>query len=147
MTHLVDTSVWHKAGRFPDIASALRELDQSGAIFSTCPVVIAEYCFSARTDRELEAMRNDLAQLYQLDRSQLEPRVQIIQRSLWRHGLARAAGAADTLIAAYALAHEQTLVTCDSGFLHISAALKRSRGASRLHVIHLAETGTVSRRY
>lgn len=110
-------------------------------------MVIAEYCFSARTGRELEAMRNDLAQLYQLDGTKLADRVQIIQRSLSRQSLARAAGAADTLIAAHALAHEQTLVTCDSGFLHISAALKRSRGSSRLHVIHLAESGAVTERY
>lgn len=147
MTHLVDTSVWHKAGRFPEIASALRELDQSGAIFSTCPLVIAEYCFSARTGSELEAMRNDLAQLYQLDGTKLADRVHIIQRSLWRHGLARAAGAADTLIAAYALAHEQTLVTCDDGFLHISAALNRSRSSERLHVLHCAESGVVTEHY
>jgi predicted nucleic acid-binding protein len=59
----------------------------------------------------------------------------------------RAAGAADTLIAAYAVAHKQTIVTCDKGFLHISTALKRGRKADRLHVLHLAETGTITEIY
>ena len=147
MTHLIDTSVWHKASRFSGIADALRSLDDDGAVFSTCPAIIAEYCFSARSARELEMMQADLSQFYLLDKSEMGDRVRTIQRSLWRHGRARAAGAVDTLIAAYALAHKQTIVTCDKGFLHISTALKRGRKTDRLHVLLLAETGTITEIY
>jgi hypothetical protein len=31
------------------------------------------------------------------------------------------------IIAAYAVAHKQAIVTCDKGFLHISTALKSGR--------------------
>lgn len=144
MTHLVDTSVWHKYGRFQAVARVVDELDSNGAIFSTCPPVIAEYCFSAKNVFDLRAMSEEMAHFYQLDSLLLTEPVHRIQQALTKRGLHRAVGAADTVIAAYAIAAEQVLVTCDSDFLHIAHALKKSRSLGRLHVVHIAETGLVT---
>ena len=144
MTHLVDTSVWHKYGRYAAVAEAVNELDVAGAIFSTCPPVIAEYCFSAKNIFELKSMADEMAQFYRLDSIALTEPVHHIQQALTKQGLHRAVGASDTVIAAYAIAAEQVLVTCDSDFLHIAHALKKSRSLGRLHVVHIAETGLVT---
>ena len=141
MTHLVDTSVWHKYGRFSGVASAVDALDQAGAIFSTCPLVVAEYCFSARNVSELAAMQNEMAQFYQLDERALTQTVQRIQMALVRRNLYRAVGASDVVIAAYAMSAEQVLVTCDRDFLHIAWAMQHTRRLGRLHVTHIDEAG------
>lgn len=144
MTHLVDASVWHKYGRYVGVARAVNELDAAGAIFSTCPPVIAEYCFSAKNVFELKAMADELAQFYQLDGMSLTGPVHHIQQALTKQGLHRAVGATDTVIAAYAIAAEQVLVTSDSDFLHIAQALRKSRALGQLHVVHIAESGELT---
>lgn len=141
MTHLVDTSVWHKYGSFEGVRTTIDAMFEAGAIFSTCPPIIAEYCFSARDSKELKAMQEDLRQFYQVDSIALTDAVERIQRSLWGQGLKRAAGANDTLIAAYAVAADQVLVTCDTDFVHISRALQHSRSPMRLHVVCIDEAG------
>lgn len=144
MTHLVDTSVWHKYGRYAGVAQAVNELDAAGAIFSTCPPVIAEYCFSAKNVLDLKAMADEMAQFYQLDGISLTEPVHRIQQALTKQGLHRAVGASDTVIAAYAIAAEQVLVTSDSDFLHIAQALRKSRSLGQLHVVHIAESGELT---
>jgi predicted nucleic acid-binding protein len=141
VTHLVDTSVWHKYGRFSEVAAAVDELDKAGAIFSTCPPVVAEYCFSARNVSELASMQNEMAQFYQLDVRALTQTVHHIQMALVRRNLHRAVGASDVVIAAYAMSAEQVLVTCDRDFLHIASALRLTRNLGRLHVTHIDEAG------
>lgn len=141
MTHLVDTSVWHKYGRFPAVADAVNQLDENGAIFSTCPPVIAEYCFSAQNDSDLALMQDEMAQFLQLDGVPLTGPIHRIQNDLTKRGLLRAVGASDVVIAAHAMAAEQVLVTCDSDYLHIASALKQSQELGRLSVIHIAENG------
>jgi predicted nucleic acid-binding protein len=143
MTHLVDASVWHKYGRFSGVASAINALDQAGAIFSTCPTVIAEYCFSARNTSELTEMQNEMAQFYQLDARELTQTIHRIQMALVRRNLHRAVGASDVVIAAYAVSAEQVLVTCDRDFLHIAKAFRHTRNFGRLHVTHIDEAGHV----
>lgn len=145
MTHLVDTSVWHKYGRYAGVMNVVNELDASGAIFSTCPPVIAEYCFSAKNPFELTAMADEMAQFYQLDGLSLTQSVHHIQRALTKQGLHRAVGAADAIIAAYAIAAEQVLVTCDSDYLHIARALKKGRSQAQLSVLHISEAGPVTK--
>lgn len=144
MTHLVDTSVWHKYGRYDTVAAVVDQLDASGAIFSTCPPVIAEYCFSARSDDELSDMQDELSQFYQLDQAPLTSAVQVIQRALVSCGLPRAAGALDVVIAAHAVFAEQVLVTCDQDFLHIAKALAASSPREVLSVIYISDTGEVT---
>lgn len=144
MTHLVDTSVWHTYGRNPLVQEVVDSLANAGALFTTCPVVTAEYCFSARTTKELKVFQADMNLLYMIESDSLEPDVETIQDSLWCQGLVRAAGALDTIIAAYALGANQTLVTCDSGFVHIARALGASRTKSRLRVLHISSQGAIT---
>ena len=44
-----------------------------------------------------------------------------VQQALWDHGLHRAAGPVDLLIAAYAIVNDATVIACDQDFLHIAA--------------------------
>lgn len=144
MTHLVDTSVWHNVGRYPQVASALLQIEEAGAVFSTCPPVIAEYCFSARDVFELNTLQRYLADFYQLDEKPLTSAITDIQKALWKYGLARAAGAIDTEIAAYALEADHEIVTCDLDFVHIARALRLSRSRQTLRVTWIAENGEMT---
>jgi predicted nucleic acid-binding protein len=139
VTHLVDTSVWHRYARSPAIQDAVDGLVSTGHLLTTCPVIVAEYCFSARNTTELRDLQTDMGLLYPLETSNLTPSVRRIQSALWSIGLARAAGASDTLIAAYALEHNQTIVTCDVDFVHIGKALEETGIEPALRVIHVSE--------
>ena len=139
MTHLIDTSVWHRYARSSAVQEVIDRLVSQGALLTTCPVVRAEYCFSARDSSELAELHSDMDLLYLLESSDLTARVQQIQSALWSTGRVRAAGAADTLIAAYALHHRQTIVTCDRDYVHIARALDTSQATESLRVIHVAE--------
>lgn len=144
MTHLVDTSVWHNVARYPQVESALLQIEDAGAVFSTCPPVIAEYCFSARDVFELNRLQSYLADFYQLDEQPLTAAITDIQKALWTHGLARAAGAIDTEIAAYALEADHEIVTCDLDFVHISRALKLGPSRDQLRVTLISENGEIT---
>lgn len=142
MTHLVDTSVWHRYARSPAVQGVVDGLVSSGHLLTTCPVIVAEYCFSARNTAELEELQGDMGLMYLLESDDLTPRVTLIQSALWSTGRARAAGSSDTLIAAYALEHNQTVVTCDVDFLHIARALEVTGTMPPLRVIHLTEAAS-----
>lgn len=144
MTHLVDTSVWHKIGSYPAVREAVEKLYEGGAIFSTCAPVVAEYSFSARSAGELSEMLDDLNLFYQLDGLEVSDHVHMIQHALWDGGRMRAAGALDTVIAAHALAADQELVTCDNDFLHISKALNEAKSKTQLRVTHISEQGQLT---
>lgn len=144
MTHLVDTSVWQKITRYPQVESSLLEIEEAGAVFSTCPPVVAEYCFSARDVFELNTLQGFVMDFYQLDEKPLTHAVAQIQKSLWKHGFVRAAGAIDTEIAAYALDADHEVVTCDLDYVHISRALKLSRSRLKLRVSYISETGEIT---
>lgn len=137
MTHLVDTSVWHRYARFPGVRKVVDGLVASGHLLTTCPVIVAEYCFSARNEAELRELHTDMGLMYLLESDDLTPRITLIQSALWSTGRARAAGSSDTLIAAYALEHNQTVVTCDVDFVHIAQALQKARTQPPLRVIHV----------
>lgn len=139
MTHLIDTSVWHRYGRSPAVQTVVDGLVSLGHLLTTCPVIVAEYCFSARNTAELHELQADMALMFRLESDDLTPRVTLVQSALWSNGRARAAGSADTLIAAYALEHNQTVVTCDIDFVHIAQALEEAGTHPPLRVIHLME--------
>ena len=139
MTHLVDTSVWHRYARSPAVQSTVDGLFSSGNLLTTCPVIVAEYCFSARNNAELDELQADMGLLYLLESDDLTPRVKHIQSALWSTGLSRAAGSSDTLTAAYGLEHNQTIVTCDVDFVHIAQALEKTGTQPPLRVIHVTE--------
>jgi predicted nucleic acid-binding protein len=137
VTHLVDTSVWHTYQRSAATRRAIARLIDAGALLTTCPVVVAEYCFSARSAAELEDLQEDMRLLYCLESESLGKGIRAIQTSLWATGLVRAAGVADTVIAAYALEHDQTVVTCDTDFLHIRKALASNKHGEALRVLYV----------
>lgn len=139
MTHLIDTSVWHRYARSPAVQSTVDGLVSSGHLLTTCPVVVAEYCFSAGSSAELDELQADMGLLYQLESDNLTPYITLIQASLWSTGRPRAAGSSDTLTAAYALEHNQTIVTCDIDFVHISQALEQAGEKRPLRVLHVTE--------
>lgn len=90
----------------------------------------------------LSQLQEDMALLYMLESHALTAQVHTIQSALWSSALARGAGASHTLIAAYALEHHQTVVTCDRDFVHISRAIKKAQTNQRLYV--LAITGDMA---
>lgn len=145
MSHLVDTSVWHKYQRFPAVKQIVDDFDADGAVLTTCPTVIAEYCFSATNATSLQEFQSRISLLRTIESANLAHAVRTIQMALWSQGLVRAAGAIDTLTAAYALESDQTLVTCDADHLHISRALGRFATRERLRVLYIAENGEVTR--
>lgn len=140
MTHLIDTSVWHRYARSTAVQSAVDGLVSSGNLLTTCPVVVAEYCFSARNTAELQELQADMGLLYLLESDDLTPRINLIQSALWSTGLARAAGSSDTLTAAYGLEHNQTIVTCDVDFVHIAQALEKVGKKPLLRVMHVLDS-------
>ena len=139
MTHLIDTSVWHRYARSPAVQSTVDGLVSSGHLLTTCPVVVAEYCFSARKPAELEELQADMALLYLLESDNLTPHITRIQSAVWSTGRTRAAGSLNTLTAAYALEHNQTIVTCDVDFVHIAHALEEAESTPPLRVLHVTE--------
>jgi len=143
VTHLVDTSVWHQYGRNKAVQQVVQKIVGAGALLTTCPVVITEYCFSARTATELDDLQADMALLYALESNSLTGRVNEIQTALWSTGRVRAAGSLDCVIAGYALEHDQILLTCDEDFLHISKALTQMKAEKQLRVIHVKSDGSV----
>ncbi len=144
MTHLVDTSVWHAYGRNPLVQEAVDDLAEAGALFTTCPAVVAEYCYSAQTSQQMKVLQADMGLLYLLESESLMPRVLSIQESLWSAGRIRAVGASDTVIAAYSAATSQTLVTCDRDFLHIASATNTQPEGSKLRVLHISPQGALT---
>ena len=139
MTHLIDTSVWHRYARSPAIQSAVDSLVSTGHLLTTCPVIVAEYCFSARNTAELQELQTDMGLLYLLESDNLTPHIKSIQSALWSTGLTRAAGSSDTLTAAYGLEYNQTIVTCDVDFVHIAQALEKVRKKPLLRVMHVLD--------
>jgi len=141
VTYLIDTSVWHRYARSPAVQRVVDGLVTSGNLLTTCPVVVAEYCFRARDTADLQELQTDMGLLYLLESDDLTPRVTLIQSALWSTGRARAAGSSDTLTAAYALEHNQTIVTCDIDFVHIAQALEKAGTQPPLSVLHVIEQG------
>lgn len=144
MTHVVDTSAWSKYATHSAVRAAIDGLKQSGALFTTCPPVVAEFCYSARSPQHLLELQRTMSMLLQVKAPRLATLVPRIQTALWAHGLGRAAGTIDVLIAAYAIDAKQTVLTCDADFVHVSRALAASGDAEPLHYIYVAEDGTIA---
>lgn len=141
MTHLLDTSVLHKYPHFVGVAKAVNQLNENGAVFSTCPPVIAEFCFSAQTPEQLAQFQSKMRSLLLLESGALAPLVELAQKAMWAQGLVRAAGAIDTITAAYAMHARHTLVTCDTDHVHIARAVQKHATRAQLKVIYLSEGG------
>ncbi len=85
----------------------------------TCPPVVAEVGFSARSGRDHDTVCRLLSEFPECE---VHPGVALvldIHNALFHRGLVRAVGATDTVIAAYAIANHATVVHYDSDFEHI----------------------------
>ncbi len=97
-------------------------LPASPAVILMCPPVAAEIGFSARSGRghdQLQALLNDFTDC------PVHPSVRLvleIQNALFTGGLLRAAGANDTVIAAYAIVNDATVLHYDRDFEHLAHA-------------------------
>lgn len=141
MTHLLDTSVFHKYPHFDGVARAVNQLNENGAVFSTCSSVIAEFCFSAQNSQQLAQYQDRIRSLLLLESNAIAPLVELTQKALWAQGLVRGAGAIDTITAAYAMHARHTLVTCDKDHVHIARALQKFATRTKLKVVYLSESG------
>ncbi len=126
------------------IQRTLDAIRTSDVLVTTCPPVVAEFCFSAKDSAQLQDFQARMHMLYLLESEELTPTLELVQKALWAQGLVRGAGALDTLTATYAIAAKQILVTCDKDHVHIARALEKYATRVRLRVIYVAESGELT---
>jgi predicted nucleic acid-binding protein len=88
-----------------------------------CPPTVAEFGFSARSGRDHTKLMTQLAAFAECPNAPTSAQTLAIQNALWDGGLLRAVGALDTVIAAYALANDATVLHYDRDFEHIAAVV------------------------
>jgi predicted nucleic acid-binding protein len=122
---IVDNSVWGRLPTKPDVRRAFEALigTHRPSSILVCPPVVAEYGFSARTADEHRAIANALTAFAECQIAPDSPLTLDVQFRVWRAGLVRGAGALDTVIAAYALANDATVVHYDRDFEIIARAV------------------------
>lgn len=122
MRLLIDNSVWARLATDPPVVEALTiALDAASPDdVLVCPPIVAEIGFSARTAAEHRALMDQLSAFADCPVHPSSQAVLELQNSLWSAGLLRAAGSADTLIAAYAIANGATLLHYDRDFEHLA---------------------------
>lgn len=86
-----------------------------------CPPVALEYGFSARTGTDHSRIMGQLAAFPECALHPSPDEALEIQSLLWNGGLLRAAGTIDTLIAAYAIKNDATVLHYDRDFEHIAS--------------------------
>ncbi len=98
------------------------ELSSPGDLL-VCPPVALEYGFTAPTPKAHTALADQLEAFGQCDAHPTQDEVLSIQSSLWNGGLLRAAGAMDTLIAAYAIKNDAAVLHYDRDFEHLASVV------------------------
>jgi len=118
---LLDNSVWQRMAKPPVRAAVEALLAQVSPLdVLVCPPVVAEVGFSARDAHDHDRIRAALAEFLDCDQHPGTDLVLDIQNRLWKNGLFRAVGAADTQVAAYAIANSATVVHYDADFEHVA---------------------------
>lgn len=123
ITHkfVIDNSVWQRQGQSVVRAAMDRFMArQSPWSILTCPPVVAEVGFSARSGADHDAVRRYLAEFPECEVHPSTDLVLAIQNAVFNGGLFRAVGALDTVIAAYAIANDATVVHYDADFEHVA---------------------------
>ena len=114
--YVVDTSAWVRAPLHPEVQRALAALGASG-VLALAPPVALEVGFSARNAQEWDTTHVGFsgfpvlpmsARTYEIARD--------LQGDLWHHGLVRAVGCTDLLIAAVAIEHHATVLHYDRDY-------------------------------
>ena len=126
---LLDNSVLQRRDQ-PRCAEALKTLAaQDWLLLVSCPEQAAEFCFSApQTDGQYETYRQIIDAWMPLPTAPSVKNVLDLQHRLWVHSLYRAAGAMDTIIAAWALANDACVVHYDHDYeylAHVEPRLKQ----------------------
>lgn len=122
---LVDTSVWARLATTPEVVDELKKIVElvSPADLLVCPPVALEYGFTAPSGKAHSVLIAQLDAFGQCDVHPDQEEVVDIQSRLWNGGLLRAAGAMDTLIAAYAMKNDAAVLHYDRDFEHIAAVV------------------------
>lgn len=122
---LIDTSVWARLATTPEVVEELKKLVElvSPTDLLVCPPVAVEYGFTARTGKDHSKLMEQLDAFGASDVHPTREDVLALQSRLWNGGLLRAAGATDTLIAAYALKNNAAVLHYDRDFEHIASVV------------------------
>lgn len=122
---LVDTSVWARLATTPEVVEELKKIAElvRPVDLLICPPIALEYGFTAPSGNAHSALIAQLDAFGQCDVHPDQDEVLAIQSRLWNSGLLRAAGAMDTLIAAYAVKNDATVLHYDRDFEHIAAVV------------------------
>lgn len=122
---LIDNSVWTRLATNPVVADAFRALVNAAnpTEIHICPPIAAEYGYSSRTGADHTNLSARLAAFTDCPIAPTTAEVLNIQNALWNGGLLRAVGAMDTLITAYGIVNQATVVHYDSDFEHIRTVL------------------------
>lgn len=122
---LIDTSVWARLATTPEVVEELKKVVElaSPTDLLVCPPVAAEYGFAARTGKDHSRLMQQLDAFGECDAHPTRAEVLDMQSRLWNGGLLRAAGAMDTVIAAYALKNNAAVLHYDRDFEHIASVV------------------------
>jgi len=123
--YLIDNSVWARLSTEPVVVAALKavvDLEHPDDVLVCAPIAL-EVGFSARTGDGHSILTKQLTAFAECSKHPSADDVLQVQNKLWSGGLLRAAGAMDTLIAAYAIKNEATLLHYDRDFEHIAAVM------------------------
>jgi predicted nucleic acid-binding protein len=120
---IVDNSVWARLSTSTEVRArlvALANLHSPTAIM-ICPPVAAEVGFSARSGADHDQVMKQLAAFPECPATPTSVDVLDMQNRLWNGGLLRSVGTIDTLIAAYGIVNDATVLHYDSDFEHLSS--------------------------
>jgi predicted nucleic acid-binding protein len=122
---LIDTSVWARLATTPEVVEELKKIVElvSPTDLLVCPPVALEYGFTAPSGKAHSTLMAQLDAFGQCDVHPDQHDVLDIQSRLWNGGLLRAAGAIDTLIAAYAMTNGAAVLHYDRDFEHIASVV------------------------
>lgn len=127
--YVIDNSVWARLGTKPEMVVALKSIVDLARPDDVliCPPTAAELGFGARNGAEHTDLMAELRAFGECAEHPTVDDTLAIQNRLWNGGLLRAAGAMDTLIAAYAIRNDATLVHYDRDFEHIASVVPEFR--------------------
>lgn len=120
--YLVDNSVWGRLSTDAAVVAALKatvDLARPDEVL-VCPPVVLEVGYSARTAPDHTRLMAQLAAFPQCRQHPTVEDAMLIQSRLRNGGLLRAVGAMDSLIAAYAMKNDATVLHFDRDFEHIA---------------------------
>lgn len=120
---IIDNSVWQRQ-RQPPVRAAMDTILAATSAWSIliCPPVVAEVGFSARSSRDHDAVREFLAAFPECETHPSAALVLDVQGAIFSAGLVRAVDAVDTVIAAYAIVNDATVVHYDADFEYVARA-------------------------